>query len=144
MKGIDQNRRSFLHRIVVAAAWSGFAFTLAPLTGCGGGGDGSGAGGSGSGGEDGKTPGASNPGGNVSADATKAAADPCADVSGLTPEEVTDRRDTGYLAETPDPEKRCDNCQLWEPPQEGSPCGGCTVLAGPIHAGGYCDLWVQV
>ena len=68
---------------------------------------------------------------------------PCADLTGLTEDQKSFREDTGYVAETPIPAERCDNCQYWRAPRGEAPCGGCTVIAGPIHPAGYCDLWEE-
>jgi len=68
--------------------------------------------------------------------------DPCADLSELTPEEIEDRKSYNYVKETPFPEKKCINCELWLEPEEESPCGGCGLFEGPVHANGYCDEWV--
>jgi hypothetical protein len=46
-----------------------------------------------------------------------------------------------YVAVTPEPEKRCDNCKFWTAPEGGNPCGGCQLIKGPIHPGGYCTSW---
>ncbi len=68
--------------------------------------------------------------------------DPCSDLSGLSQDEIQGRESLNYVAETPNPSERCDNCALWVEPEAGSPCGGCTIMAGPIHPGGWCTAWV--
>jgi hypothetical protein len=75
--------------------------------------------------------------------AQPAASGPCADVSGLTEADLTMRNETlKYVADTPDPEKRCDNCKFWQPAEEaGAPCGTCQLIKGPIHPAGYCTSW---
>jgi len=71
-----------------------------------------------------------------------AAADPCADVSALTPAELTMRNDTlKYVSVSTEPEKRCDNCKFWLPSETGATCGGCTLIKGPINPKGYCSSW---
>ena len=75
---------------------------------------------------------------------TKAPEDPCSDLSGLTEDEKAVRDEFEYVAETPIPEERCDNCALWIEPEPGSECGGCQIMAGPIHPGGYCTAWVAM
>lgn len=68
--------------------------------------------------------------------------DPCADVSGLTDTELQMRNETlKYVAKTPDPAKRCDNCKFWTPAAEGAACGGCELIKGPINPEGYCTSW---
>jgi hypothetical protein len=70
------------------------------------------------------------------------AADPCADVSGLTQPELTMRNETlKYVAHSKEEGKRCDNCKFWEPAVEGETCGGCTLIKGPINPEGYCTSW---
>ena len=74
--------------------------------------------------------------------AKTAAPDPCADLAGLTEADLNIRKTFEYVAETPIPEKLCDNCQFWTVPAAGSPCGGCQIIKGPIHYKGYCKQWV--
>jgi hypothetical protein len=69
-------------------------------------------------------------------------ADPCTDLTGLTEDEKQLRATFEYVAKTPDPEKLCTNCGFWVEPEAGAPCGGCKVIKGPIHPGGYCKTWV--
>lgn len=66
----------------------------------------------------------------------------CTDTSGLTEAEKQLRQQQEYTDSTPYPDKRCDNCQLYQAPQEEGTCGGCQVMKGPIHPAGYCKLWV--
>lgn len=68
--------------------------------------------------------------------------DPCSDVSGLSEAEIQGRESLNYVAETPNPAERCDNCALWIEPEGDSPCGGCSIMAGPIHPAGWCTAWV--
>lgn len=74
--------------------------------------------------------------------AMEEAADPCADLSGLTEEEKQLRVTFEYVTKTPIQEKRCDNCGFWIEPEAGAACGGCKVIKGPIHPEGYCKSWV--
>jgi len=110
-------RKDFLKKIslfgVVAAGSS------AVLTACGGSGDSS-----------------------TSEPAAVAAADPCEDLTGLADSDKQMRTTLGYVKEGEDPAKRCDNCQLYVLPAEGSSCGGCTLFKGPVHPEGYCNSWV--
>ena len=70
------------------------------------------------------------------------AKDPCGDTTGLTAPELTMREETlKYVAISPDPNKVCDNCKFWTPAEEGTTCGGCTLIKGPINPGGYCTSW---
>ena len=74
-----------------------------------------------------------------------AAADPCDDLSALSEADrqqaVQMRQTLGYVSETPDEDKRCDNCQFWQVPEGTAPCGGCQLIKGPIHPAGYCNSW---
>jgi len=70
--------------------------------------------------------------------------DPCADLTGLTEDDISSRKEFGYVAQSPDPEKLCNNCGLWIESEEGSKCGGCEIMAGPFHPQGYCTAWIEV
>jgi hypothetical protein len=70
--------------------------------------------------------------------------DPCADLSKLTAEEKQTRDDFEYVSKSPNPDQLCDNCELWIAPAEGEICGGCDIMAGPIHPKGYCTAWVKI
>ena len=70
--------------------------------------------------------------------------DPCSDLSQLTEEEKSIRKELEYVAESPYPEKVCDNCAVWIKPEEGKVCGGCEIMAGPVHPKGYCASWVEM
>lgn len=64
----------------------------------------------------------------------------CTDVTGLSPEDVTQRLNTaGYADNSPDPAKKCSGCAQF---QAGSGCGTCKVIKGPINPEGTCKLWV--
>jgi len=68
----------------------------------------------------------------------------CTDTSGLSPADVEMRNVTlAYVEKTPDPAKRCDNCQQFKAAPAPGACGGCTILKGPINPAGYCKSWVQ-
>ena len=78
------------------------------------------------------------------ADTPKADKDPCNDLSQLTEEEKAIRKELEYVAESPYPEKVCDNCAVWIKPEEGKVCGGCEIMAGPVHPKGYCASWIEL
>lgn len=71
-----------------------------------------------------------------------AATDPCSDLSGVSESDIQLRETLEYTSETPNPNERCDNCEYWLPDEHGSECGGCTLFAGPVHPGGWCNSWV--
>jgi len=68
--------------------------------------------------------------------------DPCKDVSGLTEQDKTMRSTLNYVNKTENPDQRCDNCQLYKQPVNGSACGGCLLFGGPVTAEGWCSSWV--
>lgn len=59
------------------------------------------------------------------------------DVRALSEAERATRTSTNYIAVSPFTDMRCDTCQFWLPAQ-GTPCGGCVVVKGPIHPAGHC------
>ena len=65
----------------------------------------------------------------------------CTDTVGLSPAQTATRQTNEYVDRTPDPAKACSGCQLYKAPAAEGQCGGCTVVAGPIHPQGYCKLY---
>lgn len=65
----------------------------------------------------------------------------CDDLSNVSQSEIDKRDLYGYVEETPYPANRCDNCNLYIPPEEDERCGGCVLFKGPVFAAGYCDYW---
>lgn len=67
----------------------------------------------------------------------------CEDTTGLTDDEKTNREALEYTDHSPHgTEKDCENCALYVKPDGGEDCGGCALIAGPIHPRGYCTSWV--
>lgn len=64
----------------------------------------------------------------------------CTDTSGLTPAEITTRQSQAYTDVSPHADKTCDNCNFFTAGGANA-CGSCTVIKGPIHPEGYCNLW---
>ena len=62
------------------------------------------------------------------------------DIAKLSEGEQKTRTSMKYVDQTPIPSKRCDNRKLFVP---GKPCGGCTIVKGPIKPEGYCVAWVK-
>lgn len=64
----------------------------------------------------------------------------CGDTAGLTAEEIAARVNSKYADVSLFPDKKCAGCTQYV---AGAPdaCGGCKVLKGPIHPGGYCTLF---
>lgn len=65
----------------------------------------------------------------------------CDDLSKVSEAEKKKREGFGYVEETPMPDKRCENCNLYTPPKEGRKCGGCILFDGPVFAEAYCTYW---
>lgn len=65
----------------------------------------------------------------------------CTDASGLSSAEIQTRQAQSYVDASPHPDRKCDGCRFYTQPAQPGTCGGCQVLAGPIHPDGYCDLY---
>lgn len=72
----------------------------------------------------------------------KTVADPC-DAAALTEQDLKNRKALGYVAQTPIPEKTCESCKLFVPPNDTKKCGTCSLFKGPIDVGGYCTYWAD-
>ena len=72
----------------------------------------------------------------------KTAADSC-DSSALTEQDIKNRKALGYVEQTPIPEKTCESCKLFIPPNDTKKCGTCSLFKGPIDLGGYCTYWAD-
>jgi hypothetical protein len=66
----------------------------------------------------------------------------CSDTSGLTVAQVQARSAVQYMESSPHADKKCDNCRFWQAARQANTCGGCQIVAGPIHPAGYCNSWV--
>lgn len=66
----------------------------------------------------------------------------CDDVTGLSPNDADFRRGQGYVERSTRPGRSCETCNFYEVSAPET-CGGCTVIGGPIHPAGYCNLWVS-
>ncbi|MBN8826653.1 MULTISPECIES: high-potential iron-sulfur protein [unclassified Spirosoma] len=71
----------------------------------------------------------------------KASVNPCEDFSGVSETDLQTRKKLGYVAQSPRPESKCGNCNLWLPPKEGQSCGSCMLFKGPVYTTGYCTYW---
>lgn len=69
------------------------------------------------------------------------AVDPCGDLAGVSENDIAVRKKLGYVNESPIPDNECNNCNLFLPPKEGEPCGGCILFKGPVYASAYCTYW---
>lgn len=67
--------------------------------------------------------------------------EPCSDLTGVPENDLELRKKFAYVKQSPIADNQCDNCNLYLPPKEGSPCGGCMLFKGPVYAEGYCTYW---
>lgn len=65
----------------------------------------------------------------------------CMDVTGLTGEQRRQRNTLAYVDKSPEANKLCNNCNFYKPPKQANTCGGCTLIAGPVHPKGHCKSW---
>jgi len=77
----------------------------------------------------------------LSACGKKTEPDSCQDVGALSEAEKTGRSALQYTDKSPQGDKRCDNCNFWQPPSDPAQCGGCQLVKGPIHPKGYCTAY---
>jgi hypothetical protein len=124
MKDEKVSRKDFLKQLGMFGAVSVGASSI--LSACGGGGDQK----------------ESGNGGGMQKEA--AADDPCTDLSGLSDQEKQTRDQFQYVGKSPNPDKLCSNCALYTQPEGDSPCGGCTLVKGPINPNGYCTAWAPM
>lgn len=68
--------------------------------------------------------------------------DSCSDVSALSEPEKMARSALQYTDKSPQADKRCEVCSLYQPAADASKCGGCQIVKGPIHPKGYCTGFV--
>ena len=65
----------------------------------------------------------------------------CVDLAGMTASEERMRSAVGYTDVSPyGDDKQCSGCSFFERLPEGD-CGHCTILSGPVDAGGHCQSW---
>ena len=67
--------------------------------------------------------------------------DSCNDVSALGDAEKSARSALQYVDRSPQADKHCDQCSLYQPASDPAACGGCQVVKGPIHPKGYCTAF---
>jgi len=80
-------------------------------------------------------------GGNTASNEKDPNVDPCTDFSDVPESDLKLRKSLGYVESSPQEESQCNNCNLWLPISEESPCGKCTLFKGPVLAEGYCTYW---
>lgn len=64
----------------------------------------------------------------------------CTDTTGLPAAAVTTRESQAYSDSSADPNKKCSACNFFTAGAAGQ-CGSCSVIQGPIHPDGTCNLW---
>jgi hypothetical protein len=67
--------------------------------------------------------------------------DPCSDISELSDADKATRKTFDYTGNSPDPAKVCINCTHFRPATDGTACGTCELVKGPINPNGYCTQW---
>ena len=68
--------------------------------------------------------------------------DSCSDVSALSDPEKMARSALQYTDKSPQADKRCEVCSLFQPSADASQCSACQIVKGPIHPKGYCTGFV--
>jgi hypothetical protein len=68
--------------------------------------------------------------------------DSCSDVGALSEPEKMARSALQYSDKSPQADKRCELCNLYQPTTDPSQCGTCQIVKGPIHPKGYCTGFV--
>ena len=73
----------------------------------------------------------------------KSEPDSCNDVGALSEPEKMARSALQYSDRSPQPDKHCKECNLYQAPPDPSQCGTCQIVKGPIHPQGYCTAFVK-
>jgi len=76
------------------------------------------------------------------ANAAKPAAD-CNDLSGLSEADIKQRESVSYVALSTDADKNCTNCRFFKAAEDGSGCGSCQLIKGPVSPDGNCKSWFK-
>lgn len=64
----------------------------------------------------------------------------CTDASGLAEPDRQARLATQYVDRAPDLARSCGRCSFFQA-GHASQCATCTIVRGPIHPEGTCQLW---
>jgi hypothetical protein len=127
------DRRQFIRRAglwcLAGAAATGAGAVLSGITGCGSGQDQ-----------------AEEIGGKPKEviDSAARGVDPCDDVSMLSDAELAVRENFEYVPRSDVEGEYCNNCEFWTEPTGAGPCGGCTLMKGPINPKGHCISWAEI
>lgn len=81
-------------------------------------------------------------GGALAGCGKKTEPDSCMDVGALSEPEKMARSALQYTDRSPQPDKHCQICNLFQAPSDPSQCGTCQIVKGPIHPKGYCTAFV--
>ena len=65
----------------------------------------------------------------------------CTDTSGLSMEQLNNRKSFVYVDVSNKAGEECSNCQFYTLPKAGAFCGGCSLFAGPVSPKGHCNSW---
>lgn len=72
----------------------------------------------------------------------------CSNLSDLSEQETKQRakmvEQLNYVEESPEADRNCANCSLYQKEQYEADCGGCQLFPGPVAAKGYCDSWAPI
>lgn len=66
----------------------------------------------------------------------------CTDTGGLAANDREARLAARYVDRAPDPARSCERCSFFQA-GPASQCATCSVVRGPIHPDGTCQLWVS-
>lgn len=67
----------------------------------------------------------------------------CTDTTGLTPQQVAQRKGLQYVDKSTVADKNCTNCQFYQAASDPKSCGGCQIMPGVVHPDGYCSSWAE-
>lgn len=68
----------------------------------------------------------------------------CDDLSGLSDDDLATRKKLNYVEVSTVQSKTCKLCALFIPSKEGSECGTCSLIKGPIKPSGSCVYWAKI
>ena len=71
------------------------------------------------------------------------AADPCNNTSDLSEATLQAREEFDYESRSDDGTELCNTCEYWRTSSDDSLCGTCTIVLGPIHPQGTCNIWEE-
>ena len=67
----------------------------------------------------------------------------CEGLPDISPSDAQLRATLEYLDTAPQPDRSCENCQLFIPASSEGTCGSCKVVRGPIHPKGTCKVFLR-